>query len=186
MMKRHDIMKKIILILVLLLVFISCSSINYKIEQEKQYIGDGSIQICTKRLLYFNNRYDHSGINEKIRRHLKIDSTNKVFIKDLPEIWQNLGFEIALFENFDDSTWEYMKNKYANYIVIYEKSGLFSSKLHAAELLNFEVWEDGSFKLYIDDPESGDDYILSTYSMNKTFLQIWALSIKDIKSKEKE
>jgi hypothetical protein len=184
-------MQKLIIVLTLLL--FSCSSIDYNVEPEKQFIDDGSLQICTKRILYYYNNYDHFGINDKIQKYFILDSTNKVYLKDLPRIWPNLGFNVVLFENFDDKTWSSIEENNIWYIVIYKKSNMFSSKLHASKLLAFSAWKDGSFRLEIDDPESGDDEIIGIPdSNNKQFIQIWALSkidnnsLKDSSSYNKE
>ena len=170
-------MQKLIIVLILLF---SCSSIDYNFEPEKQFIDDGSIQICTKRLLYVYKSYDHFGINEKIQRYFILDSSKKVYIKNLPLIWQNLGFKVVMYDKFNDQTWSSINANSARYIVIYKKSHFFDTKLHAADLHEYYLWQDGSFKLIVDDPESGNDEIVGyPDSTNDQFIQIWALSIID-------
>lgn len=165
-----------IIFLILVSFISSCTSIDYNKDKEKLYIDDGSIQICTKRIMIYHEPHNHFEINENIQKFFILDSVNKVFVKDLPQIWENLGFSSKLYEYFDNYTISSIDENNARYIVIFEKSNIFSSKLHAAELLGYAIWKDGSFELTIDDPESGETLISGTPDTNNSrYLKIWAI-----------
>jgi len=162
--------------LILVLFISSCSSIDYNSEKEKLFIDDGSIQICTKRIMINFEAYNLFEINENIQKFFISDSTNKVFIKDLPQIWKNLGFTPKLIDNPDTNAFASMSWINESYIVIFEKQNIFSNTLHAAELKEIFMWADGSFRLIVDAPKSVETQISGYPGINNSrYLKIWAL-----------
>ncbi len=158
---------------IMILIISSCSSIDYNKEKEKLFIDDGSIQICTKRIMLYYEPHNHFEINENIQKFFNLDSAGKVFIKDLPQIWKNLGLTPKLIDNPDTTALLSITGINEMYIVIFEKQNIFSSKLHAAELKGYSFWADGSYILTIDDPDFGETNIYSEPDIN--YLKIWTL-----------
>ncbi|MDT3740473.1 MAG: hypothetical protein RO257_13340 [Candidatus Kapabacteria bacterium] len=162
-----------IYLLMMVLIISSCTSIDYNKEKEKLFIDDGSIQICTKRIMLYYEPHNHFEINENIQKFINLDSAGKVFVKDLPQIWKNLGLTAKLIDNPDTTALLSITWINESYIVIYEKKNIFSNKLHAAELKGYSYWADGSYILIVDSPESGEKKIYSHTDIN--YLKIWAL-----------